>query len=353
MEKEEILMNFQIEGQVNSVTPFGNGHINKTFKVITTEDKYLLQEVNVYAFHDIESLMKNIFIVSSYLHSQKEISLEIINTNDNKLYFKDGDRCYRVYRYIRKSVSYEKLDTEELIFKTAQAFGRLHKTLSKLDTCLISETIKNFHNTPIRFKNLMDAVAEDSKKRLQNCSDVFVFILGSKDLFSKIQTCLDNKTIPTRIVHNDPKINNILFDRNTNEFKAVIDLDTVMPGSCLFDVGDGLRSIFTGDNESNRDTSLLKVDLKVFEVYVKGYLSEMKFDLTKDETDLLPLSVFTIAMELGMRFLEDYLRGDKYFHISFEDENLVRAMGQFALAKDVLKNLDTLKEITNKYAREY
>lgn len=351
MDKLDILGKFQIDGDILSVDAFGNGHINKTYKVITSTEKYLFQGVNSYAFHNIDDLMRNIYIVTHHLVSKGETSLEIVKTLNGKLYFKDGEFYYRVYKYIRKSVSYEKLDTPELVEKTAKAFAKLHKNLADLDSCLIAETIVNFHNTPSRFSNLMDTVSADPVGRVEQCSELLPFVLNNKRKFSQIQKDLDDGTIPERIAHNDPKINNVLFDRDTNDIKCIIDLDTVMPGTCLFDFGDGLRSLFTGDNESNRDSSTLKVDLDVYELYTKGYLSEMKGVLTPKEIELLPVSVFTLAMELGMRFLEDYINGDKYFHINFEDENLVRARGQFALAKDILANMTKMKEITKKYAK--
>ena len=351
MDNFEIIGKFQIDGDVLSIEPFGNGHINKTFKVITSTEKYLFQGVNSYAFHNIDDLMRNIYIVSNHLSDLGELSLEIIKTKNRKLYLKDGDYYYRVYKYIRKSLSYEKLDKPELVVKTAQAFAKLHKNLADLDSCLIAETIEDFHNTPKRFQNLMNAISEDPCGRLSECGDLLPFIFKNKRNFSKIQKGLDDGSIPERIAHNDPKINNILFDRETEEVRCIIDLDTVMPGSCLFDFGDALRSLFTGDNESSRDTSLLKVNLETYELYTKGYLSEMKNTLTEKELELLPNSVFTLACELGMRFLDDYLHGDKYFHINFEDENLVRAKGQFALAEDILKNMAAMKEITEKYAK--
>lgn len=351
MDNFEILDKFQIEGDILSVEPFGNGHINKTYKVITSTEKYLFQGVNSYAFKNIDDLMRNIYIVTNFLEQKGDETLVIIKTKNRKLYFKDGDYYYRVYKYIRKSVSYEKLDQPELVVKTAQAFAMLHKDLSDLDSCLIAETIPDFHNTPKRFENLLEIIKTDPLGRLEEAGDILPFIFKNKSKFCQIQKGLDDGSIPERITHNDPKINNVLFDRDTNEIKCIIDLDTVMPGSCLFDFGDALRSLFTGDNESNRDSSLLKVDLETYELWTKGYLSEIKDTLVKKEIDLMPYSVFTLAMELGMRFLEDYLRGDKYFHINFEDENLVRAKGQFALAKDILDNMDKMKEITAKYAK--
>ena len=350
MDTKELLQKFSIDGDILEVSAFGNGHINKTYKVTTSKGKhYLFQCVNGYVFHDIDDLMRNILIVSTYLRSANHETLEIVKTKTNKLYFKDGDLYYRVYKYLENTISYEKLDKPKLITKVAQAFGQLHNELSGLDSCLIAETIKDFHNTPKRINNLFDAIKEDPLKRVSQCKDLISLIFDYREFADCIVNALESGEIPERIVHNDPKINNVLFDKETHKVRCVIDLDTIMPGSCLYDVGDALRSIFTGDNESSRDPSLLKVDFEKYELYISGYLGEMKDSLTKKEIELIPCSVATIALELGVRFLEDYIRGDKYFAIHFDDENLVRARGQLALAKDVVTNIDKLREITGRY----
>jgi Ser/Thr protein kinase RdoA (MazF antagonist) len=148
------------------------------------------------------------------------------------------------------------------------------------------------------------------------------------------------------VTHNDPKINNVLFDKDTLKFKCVVDLDTVMPGTILYDFGDGLRSLFTGDNECSKDLSKLKVNFKMYELYLNGYAKKMKKTLTKKEIELLPFSIFLMAIELAIRFLDDFLRGDVYFGIHNEDDNLTRARTQLTLAKDIYNNLDLLNKKT-------
>ena len=352
MNNKEILQRFSIEGEVLEIVPFGNGHINKTYKVTTSAGKhYLMQAVNGYVFHNIDDLMRNIYIVSMYLTGSNNETLKIVKTIPGRLFYCENDLYYRVYEYLENTISYEKLETPDMINKVAEAFGMLHNELAGLDSCLIAETIRDFHNTPKRISNLLDAIKDDPLDRMKEAKDLINFIIDNKEYADIIMDGLNSGEIPERIVHNDPKINNVLFDKDTNEVRCVIDLDTIMPGSCLFDVGDALRSIFTGDNESNRDTSLLKVDFDAYERYVSAYLSKTKDSLTQREIDLIPYSIATIALELGVRFLEDYIRGDKYFAIHFPDENLVRAKGQLALAKDVIANLDKLKKITERYAK--
>ena len=350
MEKEliNIVSLFDVKGDVLDIKHFGNGLINKTFLVETTEEKYMLQCINSYAFKNVDSLMRNIYIVTKHLAEKGVLTLEVIKTLNNKIYIEKNNMFFRCYKYIDKAVCYEELDSPILVRKAAKAFGFLHDKLSDLDPILIAETIPDFHNTPKRFDNLMDAVKLDPVNRFSTCLNEFNYIISNKDKIFMIMNGLNDGSIPARIVHNDPKINNVLFDSKTGKIKCVIDLDTVMPGCCLFDVGDALRSIFTGSNESSLDCSLLKVDLDVYETYVKGYVESMGHSLVQKEIDLFPYSVFTLALELAIRFLEDYLRGDVYFKTSFEGENLVRAKNQIALAIDVMNNIEKMKEITRK-----
>jgi len=342
---KDVFSRFNVEGNVEGIEPFGAGLINKTYLIKTDVKDYMLQLINTYAFHNVDDLMRNIYIVTNHLRGLGKATLHVRKTKNQKIYVRDGNDYYRLYTYIKNTQCYEKLDSIDMIYKTGEAFGDLHCALADLDPILIAETIPNFHDTPKRYNDLLDAVKEDPVGRLQTAFLELNFILKHKQELSAIMEGLNNGAIPERIVHNDPKINNVLFDKTTGDFKCVIDLDTIMPGSCLFDFGDALRSLFTGDNESSRDTSLLKVDLEIFKSYAKGYLSKMKNSITEKEMELLPNSIFIIATELGIRFLEDYLRGDLYFRTTFEDENLVRAKGQLALAQDVLNHMDEMRQI--------
>lgn len=341
----EIAKKFNLDGKIIDIRPFGNGLINKTYFVETEKEKYMLQYINSYAFKNIDALMRNIYIVTNHLSSKGITTLEVIKTINNKIFIEINGAFYRLYKYVDNSICYENLDSPLLVRKAAKAFGFLHQNLSDLDPILIAETIPHFHDTPKRFNDLMDAMKLDPVSRVATCLPELNYIISNKDKISLIMNGLNDGSIPERIVHNDPKINNVLFDKETNKIKCVIDLDTVMPGSCLFDYGDALRSIFTGDNESSLDSSLLRVNLDTYRTYTEGYFASMTGSLTEKETSLMPMSVFTLTMELAIRFLEDYIRGDVYFKSSFENENLVRARNQIALAKDVLAHMNDMENI--------
>ena len=342
----DILGNFKTKGDVISVEPFGNGHINKTFLITTTERQYILQCINNNAFKDIDLLMNNIGTVTHHLLDKGVFTIKFMPSENGRLYYKTNGAYYRLYRYIDKSICHEEINSLELIKKAAEAFGDLHHNLADLDATLLKEVIPNFHNTPVRYQNLCDAVKNDSKNRLKTCLKEVNDIEELKDKLNLITSAIDNHEIALGITHNDPKINNVLFDEETDEVKCVIDLDTVMPGSVLFDFGDALRSLFTGNNEDNVDPTTCKVNFDVYRAYLEGYWEKMNGTLNDKEISLLPYAPFILTIECGIRFLEDYLKGDTYFHIAYPEHNLIRARTQIHQAQDIIRNIDKLKEIT-------
>ena len=349
MELIDITNRFDISGEAISYSPIGNGHINSTFLVnTTTNQKYIIQKINTHAFKDVEALMSNVFKVTEYLNNNGFESLHAIKTKDGERYLKDNGNCYRLYDYIDDTICYEEVDNMFLVYSDAKAFGKLHRALKRFDATSLSETIPNFHDTQKRYLNLLDAIKEDKLDRVKTCLPEIEFVKEHEKDYPVIIEGIKKGEIANAVTHNDPKINNILFDRFSGDTKAIIDLDTVMPGSYLFDFGDALRSLFTGDNEDSEDLRKLVVNQDIFEAYLKGYLSEMDEVLTPREIELLPFSIYLLTIECGMRFLEDYIRGDVYFKTNYPVHNLVRARTQLALAKDILKHLDELNAIVSK-----
>ena len=343
---------FKLRGKVLDIFPYGEGHINRTYYVKTTEKPYILQKINDYVFKDIDLLMNNISNVTKFLKNKGQESLEIVPTLDNKLYLKDESGYYRVYIFIENSICYQKAENLDLVRYAGDSFGALHEALNDFPVDQIREVIPHFHDTEKRFSDFVDAyshASEDCKKKADNEVN---FILSHRNSYGIINEGLKKKDILLRVTHNDTKINNVLFDATTGKFRCVIDLDTIMPGSMLFDVGDAFRSMFTGANEDNKDTSNLKVNFEVYQTYIRAYLKRMKNNLTTQEISLIPFSIYLLTIECGMRFLEDYLRGNVYFATKYEEHNLIRSRTQIALAKDVLKNLDKLNEITEEIANE-
>ncbi len=343
-----VLKSFGILNETIDCEPLGNGHINSTFLCTVKDKKYVLQKINNYVFKDVDLLMSNYYKVTNYLYENKIETIHIIKALDGKPYSKIGDDYYRMYDYIDNAIWHEEINNSELIYKAAKAFGQFHKTLKGFDAKELGEVIPNFHNTYQRYINLLNAIKEDKLGRLKDCRSEIDLVKSFEQDYSVVSSAINAGLIPLAVTHNDPKINNVLFDKDTGDFRAVIDLDTIMPGSYLYDFGDAIRSLFTGDNEDSEDLSKLKVNKEIFINYTKGYLSEMKNVLTQREIELLPFSVFLLTIECGIRFLEDYIRGDVYFRTKKPNHNLIRARTQFTLAKDIYKKLDELNNVINK-----
>ena len=345
----EIFNRFDVAGEALDIIPYGNGHINWSYLVKTDVRDYMLQTINTYVYKNVDSLMRNIYIVTNHLRSRGNTTLQVCKTLNKKIYVEEDGIYYRLYDFISNTGSCEQQDPEKTAEMIGRAFGEFHSELSDLDPILIAETIVNFHDTPKRYEALMDTAKRDEFGRLGECLPELNFIVENKAEVFRIMEGLNAGTIPQRIVHNDPKLDNVLFDAETGAVKCVIDLDTVMPGSCLFDYGDALRSLFTGDNESAADSSRLVFRPDIFRSLTKGYLSAAGKSLTPREVELLPNAALTLSMELGMRFLEDYINGDKYFRVGSEKQNLFRARNQLHLAKDLLGHMDDMDAIVKEY----
>lgn len=348
-----IIKNFKLAGNIISIKVFGSGHINQTYLITTDKDEYILQKINNYAFKDVDMLMNNIKVVTSFIKNKGFETIDVIPTVNNELYVRSGDEYYRTYRFIKNSKCYETVGEDlNLAAAAGDAFGKLHHLLNDLNPHYLGETIPNFHNTDQRYRDFSIAYIHSPMDKREKARKEIRYILDHNKSYSTIIKGMKSGEIRNHIIHNDPKINNVLFDENTNEFRCVIDLDTVMPGSVLFDIGDAFRSLFTGDNEDNPDLSLQKINLSIFKAYISAYLKEMIDDLTPREIELIPYSIYMMTIECGMRFLEDYLKGNVYFHVDYEEHNLVRAKTQIALAQDVLNNLPKLNSVVRQIVEE-
>ena len=349
MEVLETISKFQIKERVVGFAPLGSGHINTTFLVKTKSTKwYVLQKINDTVFSNVDHLMKNIYKTTDFLKSKGYETLEVVKTKNNKLYYQDESGCYRLYLYIDDVVCYEGVNDLDMVYSAAKAFGLLHKSLQEFDASSLYEIIPNFHNTKVRYESLLEAIKEDKCSRVKDCLSEIEMLKNHDKDFSAIVDGISKSEIKLAVTHNDPKINNVLFDRVSGDIRAVIDLDTVMPGSYLYDYGDALRSLFTGEYEDSRDLSKIGVDYPVFEMYTKGYLSEMKNVLSDKEVSLLAFSIYLMATELAMRFLTDYLNGDTYFKTMYPEHNLVRARTQLKLANDIYEHLSQMNQIVEK-----
>jgi thiamine kinase-like enzyme len=277
-------------------------------------------------------------------------TLTFLPTIDGKYYYLDGENSFwRVYEFIDHVYTCNSIENSNDFSNAGVAFGKFQKLLSDYDSNTLVETIPNFHNTVSRFADLKNAIDKNLSGRLSNVKDEVEFALArEKDAHILVDLIAEDK-LPLRVTHNDTKLNNILFDEETNKGICIIDLDTVMPGLSLYDFGDSIRFGANTAVEDEKDISKVSLSLELYEAYVKGYLSSAKDALTDLEKELLPFGAKIMTYECGIRFLMDYLNGDKYFHTDYDDHNLVRARTQFALVADMEKKMDKMLEITKKY----
>lgn len=350
---QNLIEKFNIKGKVKSIHSFGNGHINKTFLVKTTKEDYVFQFVNFEVFRNIESLMKNISRVTEHLRSKGETTLHFLETKDGSHYVKSCDDYLRGYHFLPNSICYERPVSLVMVNEMGKGLGRFHKNLVDIDIEGISEAIPDFHNTKKRFADFLEAIKKNKADRLFYCQEDVDFAISRKEDYPIIEEGISNGKIGLRITHNDPKVNNFAFDQRTNQVCCLIDLDTVMLGSYLYDFGDALRSLFTGENESNFDTRKIAVDFDIYRAFLDGYYKEMVGALNDYEIELLPFSALLMTEELVMRFLGDFLNGDTYFNAKYPTHNLIRARTQIALSKDIIKHYDELKAITKEIVEKY
>lgn len=326
---------------------FGNGHINSTYLMISGKfESYVCQRINHYAFKDLDLLMNNICEVTKHLEKKNIESIQMLEAKDGKYYVEQEGEFYRMYRFMDYTMTFEKPEGIQTVRNAAEAFGKFHKNLSDLDASKLGETIPHFHDTPKRYNDLVNAINEDKMGRVKNAQREIAIVEKYKDKLSLITDGLLSGEVILHITHNDPKINNALFDEETRQFRSIIDLDTVMPGSVLYDFGDALRSLFTGDKEDSLDYESVVGNHEIYKAYLESYFKETKSFLTEREKELFPYAPFILTIECGIRFLEDYLRGDVYFRTKYPEHNLVRARTQLNLASSIIEHIEDYKKIT-------
>ncbi len=335
---------FCLEGEVLEICPYGEGHINLTLLVTTDKKRYILQKMNTNVFSDSDGLMANICGVTEHLRARGIETLCVIPTKAGANYLK-GEECYRVYDFIENTVTYQKVTDKEVFKNSGKAFGEFQNYLAEFDASKLTEAIKRFHDTPNRFENFKAALNADAFDRAKDCQKEIDFILSHESTYGIAMAGLKDGSLPLRVTHNDTKLNNILMDAETGETRAVIDLDTIMPGSMLFDFGDSIRFGASTAAEDEKDLNKVHFDIELFRAYAEGYVTAVKDSITDREAELLPYGAYLMTIECGMRFLTDYLSGDTYFATKYEGHNLVRCRTQIQLASEMESQFKEMGEI--------
>ena len=341
---KNIAEQFEILGDVVDICPYGEGHINLTLLVTTTQKRYIMQKMNTRVFTDPDALMANICGVTEHLRARNIETLYVVPTKDGARYLK-GEECFRVYDFIENTVTYQQVTDKEIFKNSGRAFGEFQNFLSEFDASQLTETIKRFHDTPKRFADFKASLEANVCDRAKDCQEEIQFILDHEPTYGIAMQGLQDGSLPLRVTHNDTKLNNILMDEKTGKARAVIDMDTIMPGSMLFDFGDSIRFGASTAAEDEKDLSKVHFDITLFQAYAEGYCEAVKDSITPREAELLPYGAYLMTIECGMRFLADFLAGDTYFATKYADHNLVRCRTQIRLASEMEENFENMDKI--------
>ena len=361
---EDAVYAFGFGPSCSYVKPFGEGHINETYAVYMPGSegvdvpRYVLQRVNIHVFKNPAQVMENIFSVTEYLREviRKEggdldrETLSYIKTKSGDTYFEDADgQPWRCLHYVPNSICHQTVEEPQQFYQSARSFGHFLKQLGDYPAERLYETIPRFHDTVKRFQDFSEAVRKDVKNRAGQCREEIDFALAREADCGVLMNQLQDGILPLRVTHNDTKLNNILFDADTDQGLCIIDLDTIMPGLAANDFGDSIRFGASTAEEDEPDLNKVHFDLHLYELYVKGYLEMARDVLTPAEIDSLPWGARLMTLECGMRFLADYLQGDVYFKTAYPEHNLVRARTQFRLVKEMEEQFEQMYEILRKY----
>ena len=343
-----VVAGFDIWGDYIEAIPYGTGHINDTFQAAVSQAgttvHYTLQRINTRVFRDPEGLMENVRRVTA--HSQAGLrasgapdasrrSLSLVPTLEGGVLFRDADGgAWRCYRFIEKCSTCDVVDSPRKAYEAARAFARFQGLLADLPGGRLNETIPDFHHTPKRYAALHAALQADVKGRAAEAQPEIERALEMETEAGRLVDMMAAGEIPERATHNDTKINNVLLDDATGEGLCVIDLDTLMPGSALYDFGDMVRSATLNIAEDSTDYQKAFCRRDIFEALAKGFLEGADF-LNDAERANMAFSGRLMTLECGVRFLTDFLQGDVYFKVRRPGHNLDRCRTQLALAASI------------------
>lgn len=361
MDINAVIARFIPDAQVVECRPYGHGHINETFFVRTAEHgKYILQCINTNIFRNVDGLMNNVKGVTEYIYrlriaagDKPEDVLKLYPTVDGAPYARVDEKCYRLYNYIEGALDTDTMAvTPELFRLSGVGFGKFQNLLNGYNAEQLCEPIPNFHNTRVRLNDLIAAAERDAVGRKAEVEKELQFYLSRASYADRVLNLLNEGKMPLRVTHNDTKLNNVLIDGRDNRVLSIIDLDTVMPGSILYDFGDSIR--FGANTAAEDETDLGKVTFsaEMFRAFCEGFLPEVANVLTNAEVDEMAFGALLMTYECGMRFLTDYLNGDTYFRTHRPTHNLDRARTQAKLLRDMEAQLPAMEKVVKSIVRK-
>lgn len=347
-----IISQFTIPGTFIKAERFGSGLINDTYLCEFDDNgerrKYILQRINASVFTRPEQVMRNVEVVITHIIKRLRaeqvsdpyaVTPALISTRSGRMFLHDDQDAYwRVFHFIETGIVFDTVQNRRHAYEVGRAVGRFQALVSDLAPSALYDTLPGFHHTPDYLKAYDDAVSADAGGRVAKAGPEAAFVFQRRYLAPTLTDLIASNELPLRVVHNDPKVNNIMIHKTSGEALCMLDLDTVKPGIVHFDFGDCVRSAANPAGENAMDLESVNIDMALFEAIAEGYLHEAGAFLTKKELSLLPQSVNVITFELGLRFLADYLRGDTYFKIQYPTHNLHRARVQFRLLERIEAN---------------
>ena len=361
----EVCDRFAIRGEYQRYEVVESGHINTTYRVYYLRNgeikDYILQRVNTYVFQNPVGVMTNIASVTEFIRAKikkrqttaKRNVLHYSKTEEGEYYtFMDDGGFWRCCRYINDSVCFEHTDNLKVIEESGKAFGEFQLYLADYPVEKLNIVIPHFHNTVLRYETFKDSIKKDVMGRAGEVLSEIEGYMELEEIATRPYRMQREGILPLRVTHNDTKTSNILFDAETLEHLSVIDLDTVMPGLVAFDFGDAIRVAASTAAEDERDLTKVAVNIEKYEAFARGFVGTVHSSLTKAEKESLALGAVAMTVECGMRFLTDYLNGDKYFKIHYPDQNLVRAKCHLVLVRDMIRHLEEMQAIVMKYCQE-
>ena len=351
----EIASHFALEGEIASIEALGEGFINDTFVVKTTGSTpdYILQRKNHIVFPDVPGMMDNIKAVTEHIKAKvtdpMRETLTVVPATDGKLYHKDGENYWAVCIFIPDTVTYDRADSTALAYQGGVGIGRFQALLSDF-TSPLNETIKGFHNIRWRFEQWDATIAADPVGRVKDLQQEIEWVESRREQMLSFWSKVETGEIPTHVTHNDTKISNILFDRPTGNVLCAIDLDTVMSSTSLNDFGDAIRSYTNTGAEDDKCLDNVEMSIDMFRAYAEGYLSEQRESMCASEKEWLAFAGRYITFEQVLRFLMDYIDGDKYYKIAYADHNLVRTRAQYKLLQSMERQYEEMCRIVKELA---
>ncbi len=334
-----ILTSFGLNSSNHSIEHIGTGHIHQTF-LVKGLNSYILQRVNKNVFTKPEVIAQNLRTASTFLKANYPDYLflsPIISIDEHEMVYDNENYPWRLFPYFDNTTTLNEVTSETQAYQAAKGFAQLTKNLKDIDTSLFKPTIEKFHDLNWRYFQFQMALKKASSETKELAEKTIQTANSFAYLVDRYNTLINSNSLHTRITHNDTKINNILFSQLTEEAFCVIDLDTLMPGYFIYDLGDMVRTIVSPVSEEEKDLSKITFRKSIYEALINGYLSQMHDILSQEEKQAIPFAGMMMTYIMALRFLADFLNGNVYYHITYADQNLVRAGNQLRLL-EILKS---------------